>query len=89
MVERLYEIVHVIADVISSHCPGTTARNRFLRACLGTDWDEVRAMIDGMLAEPWHLRGHQEKRLREFLQLIPIGAPPKSSPRTFLRHAGF
>jgi hypothetical protein len=37
-----YELVPVIADVISSHCPGTTARERFLRACLGIDWDEVR-----------------------------------------------
>jgi hypothetical protein len=27
-------------------------------------------MIDGMLAEPWHLRGYQEQRLREFLHLM-------------------
>jgi hypothetical protein len=29
-------------------------------------------MIDGMLAEPWHLRGYQEKRLREFLDLMLV-----------------
>jgi hypothetical protein len=42
-----------------------------LHACISTDWDEATSMIDGMLAEPWHLRGYQEKRLREFLDLIP------------------
>jgi len=67
---EIYDLVPVIADLISSHCPGTAARERFLRACLGADWDEVKHMMDGMLAEPWHLRGHQEKRLREFLELI-------------------
>jgi hypothetical protein len=90
MQRSFYELVPVIGDIISSHCPGTTARDRFLRACLGMDWDEVKAMIDGMLAEPWHLRGHQEKRLREFLDLIPIGTSPNSLPRWRLtsRHAG-
>ena len=29
-------------------------------------------MIEGMLAEPWHLRGHQETRLREFLALLQL-----------------
>jgi len=28
-------------------------------------------MIEGMLAEPWVLKGAQERRLREFLSLIP------------------
>jgi hypothetical protein len=66
----VYELAPVIADIISSHCPATSARERFLRACISTDWDEATSMIDGMLAEPWHLRGYQEKRLREFLDLM-------------------
>ena len=28
-------------------------------------------MVQGMLAEPWLLRGYQENRLREFLELLP------------------
>jgi len=28
-----------------------------------------------MLAEPWHLRGYQETRLREFLQVVEINHP--------------
>jgi hypothetical protein len=68
---EVYELVPVIADVISAHCAGTTAREHFLRACLGGRWHEARSMIEGMLAEPWHLGGYQEFRLREFLALIP------------------
>jgi hypothetical protein len=30
-------------------CPGTSARERFLRACISTDCDEATSMIDGML----------------------------------------
>jgi hypothetical protein len=67
----VYELAPVIADVIAAHCPGTTARERFVRACLGRRWYEAKSMIEGMLAEPWHLRGHQESRLREFLALMP------------------
>ena len=90
MLRGFYELVPVIADVIASHCRGTTARQRFLRACLATDWDEVRHMIDGMLAEPWHLRGLQETRLREFLDTVPLGESPNSAPllRLASRHAG-
>lgn len=29
-------------------------------------------MVEGMLAEPWLLRGYQENRLREFLELLPV-----------------
>jgi hypothetical protein len=29
-------------------------------------------MIEGMLAEPWHLVGYQETRLREFLELVRL-----------------
>jgi hypothetical protein len=28
-------------------------------------------MVEGMLAEPWVLRGYQEARLRDFLELLP------------------
>ena len=35
-------------------------------------WDEATAMVEGMLAEPWQLKGHQESRLREFLQLVQV-----------------
>jgi hypothetical protein len=31
-------------------------------------------MVEGMLAEPWMLRGYQEARLREFLELLPVTA---------------
>lgn len=68
----VYDLAPVIADVISAHCPGTSARNEFMRACLHGHWDDARSMIEGMLAEPWHLRGYQEDRLREFLMLMPV-----------------
>lgn len=67
----VYELVPVIADVISAHCRGSTARQDFIRACLRGDWPEAQSMIEGMLAEPWVLRGYQEARLREFLELLP------------------
>ena len=69
--KAVYDVVPVIADVISAHCPGTSVREHFVRACLHQDWSEARSMVDGMLAEPWHLRGYQEIRLREFLELLP------------------
>ena len=31
-------------------------------------------MVEGMLAEPRVLRGYQEARLREFLELLPLTA---------------
>jgi len=37
-------------------------------------------MVQGMLAEPWHLIGHQENRLREFLDLLQV-AQRESQPR--------
>jgi hypothetical protein len=73
IVHAVYELGPVIADIIFAHCPGTSARERFLRACLTEDWNEARSMVEGMLAEPWHLKGYQETRLREFLDLIPTG----------------
>lgn len=67
----LYELAPVIADVIGAHCPGTNARADFVRACVHGHWDEAKGMVEGMLAEPWVLRGYQENRLREFLALLP------------------
>jgi hypothetical protein len=72
LLQAIYELVPVIGDVIDAHCPGTTARADFVRACLHGHWDEARSMIEGMLAEPWVLRGYQEIRLREFLELLPV-----------------
>ena len=65
-----YETVLVIGDIIAAHCPNTAARREFIRACLSADWDEAASMIEGMLAEPWHLKGRQEARLREFYDLL-------------------
>jgi|SoiMethySBSTD1v2_1073268.scaffolds.fasta_scaffold145157_1 hypothetical protein len=63
---EVFETVLVIGDIIAAHCPNTAARSEFIRACLSADWHEAASMIDGMLAEPWHLKGRQEARLREF-----------------------
>jgi hypothetical protein len=38
-------------------------------------WNEAKNLIEGMLAEPWHLRGYQETRLRKFLQVVEINHP--------------
>jgi hypothetical protein len=70
--QAVYELAPVIADVISAHCPPGT-RKEFMRACLQGQWTEAKSMVEGMLAEPWHLRGHQEARLRDFLELLPAG----------------
>ena len=64
------ELAPVIAEVISAHCPGTSARQVFIRACFRGDWAEAKSMVEGMLAEPWVLRGYQENRLRELLELL-------------------
>ena len=68
----LDDIVPVIADIIGAHCAGTRARGEFVQACLRAEWLEAQAMVQGMLAEPWHLIGHQESRLREFLELLQV-----------------
>jgi hypothetical protein len=75
----LYELVPVIGEVIASHCRAET-RSRFVRSCLRGEWDDARAMIEGMLAEPWLLKGHQETRLREFLELLNIDRRSHYSP---------
>jgi hypothetical protein len=43
----------------------------FMQAVFRGEWIEARSMVEGMLAEPWVLRGYQETRLREFLDLLP------------------
>ena len=68
--QAVYELAPVIADVIAAHCPGTTAREHFVRACLGGHWYEAKSMIEGMLAEPWH-SGAIRRCVREFLDLVP------------------
>jgi hypothetical protein len=67
-----YELAPVIAEIISAHCPGTRARDEFVHACVYGQWDDAKEKVEGMLAEPWHLRGHQETRLREFLELLKL-----------------
>jgi hypothetical protein len=68
----VYELAPVIAEIISAHCPRTRARQEFVHACVHGDWSDAKVMVEGMLAEPWHLRGYQENRLREFLELLEI-----------------
>jgi len=70
--QAAYKLLPVIADIIAAHCPGTAARDSFVRACLRGHWEEAEGMIEGMLAEPWHLRGYQENRLAEFLELMRL-----------------
>jgi hypothetical protein len=68
----VHELAPVIAEVISAHCPGTRARDQFMQACMHGEWTDATAMIEGMLAEPWHLKGYQESRLRQFLELLQL-----------------
>lgn len=72
----VYELAPVIADIISAHCPGTRAREAFVQACIYGDWREATEMVEGMLAEPQWLRGYQETRLREFLELVEFQTLP-------------
>ena len=68
----VFELAPVIGAIISAHCRGIGAGEEFMRECFRGHWDEATAMVEGMLAEPWHLKGHQETRLREFLQLVQV-----------------
>ena len=65
-------MVPVIANIIGAHCASTRARDEFVQACLRAGWTEAQAMVQGMLAEPWHLIGHLESQLGEFLELLQI-----------------
>jgi hypothetical protein len=75
----VYELAPVIGDVIAAHCPDTAARQTFMRSVFRGEWAEARSMVEGMLAEPWVLRGYQQARLQEFLDLLP--GPMQSPPR--------
>jgi hypothetical protein len=78
--QAIYALTPVVAEIISSHCPRSHARDDFMKACLYGDWSEVQAMVEGMLAEPWHLIGYQENRLRQFLALLQLeGTSPTSA----------
>jgi hypothetical protein len=66
-----YDLAPVIAAVISSHCPNSSVGHVFMQACFRGQWSEARSMVEGMLAEPCILQGHQEARLREFLRIAP------------------
>lgn len=71
-VQIVFDLAPVIGTTKSAHCPGTGARAEFLRACVHGHWDEVTAaiMVEGTLAEPWHLQGYQETRLRQLLEFV-------------------
>ena len=64
LMQIVYVLAPVIADIIAAHCPGTGAREEFLRACVHGHWNEATEMVQAMLAEPWHLKGYQEARLQ-------------------------
>ena len=73
--QSIYELAPVIADVISAHCPGTTAREHLVRAYLGGHWYEAKCMIEGMLAEPW-LSATAIRRMRnEYFRLRTFQSP--------------
>jgi hypothetical protein len=42
-----------------------------MHASVSGHWDDAKIMVEGMLAEPRHLTGNQEMRLREFLGRLP------------------
>ena len=76
----LDQMVLVIADIIAAHCAGTRAREEFVQACVRAQWAEAQAMVEGMLAEPWYLVGYQERRLREFLELLRAAQDEPAQP---------
>ena len=87
--QALDNLVLVIAEIIAAHCAGTRAREEFVQACLRAQWAEAQAMVEGLLAEPWHLVGYQESRLREFLELLRAaqGEPEKASSEVLAARA--
>jgi hypothetical protein len=80
-VQAVYELAPVIGDVIAAHCPRSKAREDFMYACWHGRWGEAAEMVEGMLAEPWHLRGYQEARLRQFLELMQLGHGRAPTPQ--------
>jgi hypothetical protein len=45
--QLVYDVVPVIAEIISAHCPGTGAREQFVRACIHGEWNEANEMVMG------------------------------------------
>jgi hypothetical protein len=76
----LDQMVLVIAEIIAAHCAGTRAREEFVQACVRAQWAEAQAMVEGMLAGPWYLVGYQERRLREFLELLRAAQDEPAQP---------
>jgi hypothetical protein len=64
--QMVLDLAPVIGTIISAHCPGTGAKEEFLRACVHGHWDEATAMVEGMLAEPWHLQGYRRRACGNF-----------------------
>ena len=85
----LDKMMLVIAEIIAAHCAGTRAREEFVQACLRAQWTEAQAMVEGMLAEPWHLVGYQENRLREFLELLLAAQGEPAQPRSEINRTEF
>ena len=85
----LDQMVLVIADIIAAHCAGTRAREEFVQACVRAQWAEAQAMVEGMLAEPWHLVGYQENRLREFLELLLAAQGEPAQPSSEINRTEF
>ena len=84
---EVYELAPVIADVIAAHCPGTTAREHFVRACLGGHWYEAKSMIEGMLAEQLE-RSYAIGASAAFLEetpVVPVLYAPSGAPFTLIQ----
>ena len=65
IVQVVYELAPMIATIISAHCPGTRAREDFVRACVHGDWERGRV----------HDRGHARRAL------APAGPPGDAPAR--------
>jgi hypothetical protein len=50
LMQVIYKLVPVIADVISAHCSGKHAREDFVRARVHGHWDDAAEIIEGMLS---------------------------------------
>jgi len=53
-----------------------------MRACLRGSWRRAAGLVEDALKAPSSLYGYQEKRLREFLDLIRSGTQASRSQRT-------
>ena len=62
--------IEILRDGPPHVSTGHATREHVVKRLMG-DADGT-SMVEGMLAEPWHLTGYQEKRLREFLELLQL-----------------